>query len=92
MDSNPSSPPIGLEPEDDSPFDSQAVAVRIDENLVGHLSRHAARVYRPIIEESIRRSGVATCLAEIRGGWERAHGDVGRFGVVVTLPRPARDQ
>ncbi len=81
-----------LEPDDDNPFDAQAVAVRIEGDLVGHLPRDAARVYRPIIEESIRCSGVATCLAEIRGGWERAHGDVGRFGVVVTLPRPAGDQ
>ncbi len=81
-----------LEPVDDNPFDSQAVAVRIEDTLVGHLPRHEARSYRPIIEESIRSSGVATCLAEIRGGWERAHGDVGRFGVVITLPRPARDQ
>jgi len=81
-----------LEPVDDNPFDARAVEVRIDDNLVGHLSRQAARFYRPIIEESIRRSGAATCLAEIRGGWERAQGDVGRFGVVVRLPRATRDR
>ena len=69
-----------------------AVAVNIEGNLVGHLPRPAARVYRPIIEETIQRAGVATCRAEIRGGWERAHGDIGRFGVVVTLPRPPSDQ
>ncbi len=81
-----------LEPEDDNPFDPRAVAVTIEDNLVGHLPRTAARLYRPIIEESIRRSGLATCRAEIRGGWERAHGDVGRFGVVLSLPRPAPDR
>lgn len=81
-----------LEPEDDNPYDPQAVAVRIEENLVGHLPRQAARAYRPIIEETIQRFGVATCLAEIRGGWERSHGDVGHFGVVVVLPSLARDQ
>jgi hypothetical protein len=81
-----------LEPVDDNPFDPQAVAVRIEDNLVGYLPRRAARSYRPLIEESIESSGVATCLGEIRGGWERADGDVGRFGVVVNLPRPARDQ
>ncbi len=81
-----------LEPEDDNPFDPQAVAVTIEDNLVGHLPRPAARLYRPIIEESIRNSGVATCRAEIRGGWERAHGDVGRFGVVLRLPRTAGNQ
>lgn len=81
-----------LEPEDDNPFDSQAVAVSIEGKPVGHLPRHMARLYRPIIEESIQNSGVATCRAEIRGGWERPHGDVGRFGVVVNLPRQARYQ
>jgi hypothetical protein len=81
-----------LEPQDDNPFDPRAVAVTIEDKPVGHLPRNAARLYRPIIEESIRRSGLATCRAEIRGGWERAHGDVGRFGVVVSLPRPAPDQ
>ena len=80
-----------LEPDDDNPFDSQAVVVRIEADIVGHLPRHMASLYRPIIEESIRSAGVATCLAEIRGGWQRGHGDVGRFGVVVTLPRPAQD-
>ena len=80
-----------LEPLDDNPFDPQAVAVRIEDRLVGHLPRDAAPVYRPIIEGSIQSSGVASCRAEIRGGWERAQGDVGRFGVVVFLPRPAGD-
>lgn len=81
-----------LQPEDDNPFDPQAVAVTIEDNPVGHLPRNTARLYRPIIDESIRDSGVATCRAEIRGGWERAGGDVGRFGVVLRLPRTARDR
>jgi hypothetical protein len=80
-----------LEPVDDNPFDPGAVAVRIEGHLVGYLPRHTARVYRPIVEESIGSAGVATCLAEIRGGWERDHGDLGRFGVVVTLPTPDRN-
>lgn len=77
-----------LEPEPDNPFDSEAVAVRIGDDLVGHLPRHAARRYRPIVERAMADAGVASCLAEIRGGWERGHGDVGRFGVVLMLPQP----
>lgn len=77
-----------LEPVDDNPADPEAVAVTIEDRLIGYLPRRVAHRYRPIIEESIRRAGVATCEAEIRGGWERGHGDVGRFGVVVTLPKP----
>ena len=81
-----------LEPEDDNPFDPLAVAVSIEGSAVGHLPRNLARLYRPVIEETIRDSGVATCRAEIRGGWERAHGDVGRFGVVVHLPELSEDR
>jgi hypothetical protein len=77
-----------LDPVDDNPFDPAAVAVMIEDHLVGHLPRNAARAYRPIIADAITASGEATCLAEIRGGWERSHGDVGLFGVILSLPRP----
>lgn len=77
-----------LEPVDDNPFDDQAVAVVIEERLVGYLPRRVAEVYRPMVDETIGRSGAATCLAEIRGGWERPGGDIGRFGVVLLLPDP----
>ena len=77
-----------LEPVDDNPFDPLAVAVVIEDRPVGFLPRRAAEAYRPMVEETIGRSGAATCLAEIRGGWERAGGDVGRFGVVLLLPDP----
>lgn len=76
-----------LVPQSDNPFDPQAVAVLIGGRIVGHLPRAAARAYRPLIERAIGATGAATCRAEIRGGWERPHGDVGRFGVVVHLPR-----
>lgn len=81
-----------LEPIDDNPFDAEAVAVTIEGSPVGYLSRQAAAIYRPIVEESIGRSGTATCLAEIRGGWERSPSDIGRFGVVVLLPDPDRSR
>ncbi|MDH3302918.1 MAG: bifunctional DNA primase/polymerase, partial [Acidimicrobiia bacterium] len=42
-----------LEPEDDNPFDPLAVAVSIEGSAVGHLPRNLARLYRPVIEETI---------------------------------------
>ncbi len=81
-----------LEPVDDNPFDDQAVAVTIEDHLVGFLPLPAAALYRPLVEEAIGRSGAAACLAEIRGGWERSPSDVGRFGVVVLLPDAGRDR
>jgi hypothetical protein len=75
-----------LEPDDDNPDDSDAVAVAIEGWVVGHLARRDAPSYRPVIQAAIAENGAATCLAEIRGGWERDHGDVGRFGVILFLP------
>lgn len=43
-------------------------------------------LFETILDESIGRSGAATCLAEIRGGWDRSDGDAGPPGVVVPLP------
>lgn len=76
-----------LVPQSDNPYDPQAVAVQIGGQVVGHLPRATARTYRTLIERAITATGRATCQAEIRGGWQRAHGDVGRLGVVVHLPR-----
>lgn len=75
-----------LEPEGDNPADPDAVAVTIEGWVVGHLARRDAPRYRPAIQAAKAEHGVATCLAEIRGGWERDHGDVGRFGVILFLP------
>jgi hypothetical protein len=76
-----------LVPRADNPVDPAAVEVVVGGRRVGYLGRSAARAYRPAVDAAIATGGVATCLAEIRGGWERAHGDVGRFGVIVFLPR-----
>ena len=75
-----------LEPEDVNPADPDAVVVTIEGLVVGHLTRRDAPHYRPVVQASIGENGSATCLAEIRGGWERDHGDVGRFGVILFLP------
>jgi hypothetical protein len=76
-----------LVPRADNAYDPAAVEVVVDGRAVGYLGRTAARAYRPFVDAAIAADDAATCLAEIRGGWERGHGDVGRFGVVVFLPR-----
>ncbi len=75
-----------LVPEPTNPTDPAAVAVHIRGRTVGHLDRRAARALRPAIDEAIADHGLAACEAEIRGGWERGHGDVGAFGVTVRCP------
>ncbi|MDH3226873.1 MAG: bifunctional DNA primase/polymerase [Thermoleophilia bacterium] len=77
-----------LTPEPGNRFDPDAVAVMIGTLHVGYL-RHADAVrLRPMIDAALRAEGAATCRAVIRGGWDRGHGDVGAFGVVVLLPAP----
>jgi hypothetical protein len=79
-----------LAPEPENRFDADAVAVRIAGLPVGYLRHDDAVRLRPLVDRSIARHGRATCRATIRGGWDRGHGDVGAFGVVLLLPRTAR--
>jgi len=77
-----------LVPEPGNPIDAGAVVVTIAERAVGYLSRNDAKDLRPAIDEAVERTGVATCKATITGGWEREHGDIGYFGVILEIPAP----
>jgi hypothetical protein len=67
--------------------DSLDFVVLIDGLPVGRLRREDAARVSPTIDEVLDCGGPATCRARIRGGWDRGGADVGRFGVVVLLPR-----
>lgn len=68
-----------LAPEDDNPYDKNAVAVRIQGKHVGYLGRSDARKYRAKIGKK-----QTACKAEISGGWSRDDGeDQGHFGVCL---------
>jgi hypothetical protein len=69
-----------------NPYDSNAVAVYIDGNLVGHLSRDFAVQYRKRMEQAGALEYPAACQALIVGGWDRGDGDEGHFGVKLDLP------
>lgn len=81
-----------LVPEFDNPNDPNAVEVRIGGELVGYLPREMTARYHHLIAETIATEGAARCEAEIRGGWERPGGDIGRFGVIVLLPHVPGDR
>ncbi|HHC09589.1 MAG TPA: hypothetical protein ENK55_12900 [Actinobacteria bacterium] len=59
------------------------IEVWIGDRLVGRLRYEDAARLRHLVDAAVERYGVATCRAQIRGGWDRGDGDVGRFGVVV---------
>jgi hypothetical protein len=60
--------------------------VLIDGNEVGALSREDAQRLAPAIRQALRDHGLATCRAEIRGGWDRGREDIGMLGVVLFVP------
>jgi hypothetical protein len=72
--------------EDSNPHDPDAVRVDIKGETVGYLSRENARQYRNRLIEEGYPHVVAKCMANIRGGWDRGHGDKGYFGIWLDVP------
>jgi hypothetical protein len=72
--------------EDANPYDALAVRVDIDGHVVGYLSRVNARVYREQLAAQAVGVVRASCLARIRGGWDRGPDDQGFYGVFLDLP------
>lgn len=75
-----------LVPDPTDPIDPEAIAVLVSGERVGWLPRPAAHRYRSLVEAALARDGEASCVARIRGGWDRGRDDIGRFGVVLLLP------
>jgi len=74
-----------LVPENDNPHDNLAVRIDIQGKTVGYLNREYAREYRLRLAQAGFHDIVATCSANIRGGWKRGN-DIGRYGVWLDLP------
>jgi hypothetical protein len=72
--------------EDTNPYDALAVRVDIDGHPVGYLSRANARAYREQLAAQAVGVVRASCLARIRGGWDRGPDDHGFYGVFLDLP------
>jgi hypothetical protein len=74
-----------LVPEDDNPYDKNAIRVDMSGKTVGYLSREKARQYRKKLEQAGYSVITAKCSAMIIGGWDRGRGDKGHFGVKLDL-------
>ena len=72
--------------EDSNPHDKYAVRVEIEGRTVGHLGRDHAKQYRKKLAEAGHPHITASCMANIRGGWDRGNGSRGRYGVWLDLP------
>jgi len=77
-----------LVPEPDNPYDPRAVAVQVDGQTLGYLSKSDAKAYGAVLEKVTADGKLAFCNATIRGGWDRGGEDRGDFGVTLDLARP----
>lgn len=73
-----------LTPEPDNPVDPDAIAVLIDGQLVGYLSRENAAAYGPGLRQLMKHAsdGLVALPATIAGGGQRDDG-LGRLGVFL---------
>jgi hypothetical protein len=73
--------------EDDNPHDRQAVAVHINGQRAGYLSRANARLYRADLAAAGQPHIVVRCKGKIVGGFEIARGERAHFGLKLDLPK-----
>jgi hypothetical protein len=73
--------------EDSNPYDDQAVAVHIDGQRAGYLSRGNARLYRADLAAAGAERATVRCKAKIVGGFETQSGERAHFGLKLDLPK-----
>jgi hypothetical protein len=78
--------------EDDNPYDDQAVAVFIDGERAGYLSRADARRYRADLAAAGDANLRVRCAAKIVGGFETKTGERAHFGLKLDLPQLSAPQ
>jgi hypothetical protein len=73
--------------EDENPHDRHAVAVYVEGERAGYLSRTNARLYRADLAAAGQADIIVVCKAKIVGGFEIARGERAHFGLKLDLPR-----
>lgn len=75
-----------LVPEPDNAFDENAIAVQVNAETVGYLSRGDAIDYQPLVGELAAHGMVATCEAMICGRSVERGGTTKNLGIFLHLP------
>ncbi len=73
--------------EDDNQYDDQAVAVHVNGQRAGYLSRADARHFRADLAAAGDATLSVRCKAKIVGGFETKSGERAHFGLKLDLPR-----
>lgn len=72
-------------PEDNNQYDSKAVAVKIENQLVGYLARDDARMFRRRLGQKGLSGKRTRCAAIVVGGGTRNNGEILFYGVKLDL-------
>ena len=76
--------------DNDNPYDSNAVAVFVDGQLVGYVPRNLAPEFRSQMRDLNPQGAAVGCRALVKGGWDRGGGDIGSFGISLDVSMPYR--
>lgn len=74
-----------LIPEDNNKYDSKAIAVKIQNELVGYLAKEEARMFRRRLGQKGLSDKVTTCAAIIVGGGIKKNGERLFYGVKLDI-------
>lgn len=77
-----------LVPEPFNPYDRHAVAVVIDGQRVGYISRDQAAEYQPVLTNLARRGSPLVAVADLKGGFVTSTGQIASFGVELRMTEP----
>lgn len=80
-----------LWPQPNNPHDKQAVAVLVDDDVVGYLNRDDARSFRYRLKRLGMTGATTSCDARIMGGGTRRDGERLYFGVQLDM-QPLEDE
>jgi hypothetical protein len=73
--------------ENSNPYDDQAVAIHLEGQRAGYLSRANARLYRADLAAAGQPTLTVRCKARIVGGFETARRERAHFGLKLDLPK-----
>jgi hypothetical protein len=74
-----------LHAEPDNPYDPNAIAIYVEEKMVGYMAKESAAEYAPIARILTDKGRIGVARAFIRGGWRRPGGDEGNYGIELEL-------
>lgn len=74
-----------LIPEDDNPYDNQAIRVEIEGMTIGYLSRDDAPSFRRRLSAKKLAGQVTTCQASLKGGHVMKNNKQAAYGIMLDI-------